>query len=169
MSESKTPDGLNKDTAIICPHGIQYNLCPSIACQTRFKAHKFDDVVKENSRLCQERDQLKAESVTFRNAQKACEDCDGPTMEEVRQLNAERDAQYEENVHRIAEQAKAENERDQLKEDIAALSDSRINLKQSRDQWREVAQDLAQELIDNLAPDLESPALERYNKLKEGK
>ena len=34
-------------------------------------------------------EKLRAENETLRNAQKACEDCDGPTLEEVKQLRAE--------------------------------------------------------------------------------
>jgi hypothetical protein len=38
--------------------------------------------------LKRENNQLRAENETFRNAQKACEDCDGLTMAELKQLRA---------------------------------------------------------------------------------
>lgn len=38
------------------------------------------------ARLERERDEAMWQNQTFRNAQKACEDCDAPTMEEVKQL-----------------------------------------------------------------------------------
>lgn len=39
-----------------------------------------------NDNVYAERDQLREENQTLRNAQKACEDCDAPTIEEVKQL-----------------------------------------------------------------------------------
>jgi len=120
-------------------------------------------------------------------------------VEFAKALEQELERQYEENVHRIAEQAKAENERDQLKEliekekcttrHICGAHLGNLNgcpacerdqlkaevekLERQRNTGLETISRLAGErdqwLNDGLAPGLESPMLERYNKLKEGK
>jgi chromosome segregation ATPase len=49
----------------------------------------YEECKANVERLERENAELKAQNVTFRNAQKACEDCDAPTMEELTKLRAE--------------------------------------------------------------------------------
>ncbi len=46
----------------------------------------YKHAVESENRIYKERDQLREQNQTLRNAQKACEDCDAPTAEEVKQL-----------------------------------------------------------------------------------
>jgi hypothetical protein len=50
---------------------------------------EYGDLCATNESLAKERDQLRAENITFRAAQKICADCDAPTNEEVAKLRAE--------------------------------------------------------------------------------
>lgn len=46
----------------------------------------YKHAVEAENRIYKERDELREQNQTLRNAQKACEDCDAPTMDEVKQL-----------------------------------------------------------------------------------
>lgn len=46
----------------------------------------YKHAVESENRIYKERDELREQNQTLRNAQKACEDCDAPTMDEVKQL-----------------------------------------------------------------------------------
>lgn len=45
-------------------------------------------IEQATAKLRAENERLRAENMTFRNAMKACEDCDSVTMEEVKQMRA---------------------------------------------------------------------------------
>ena len=62
-----------------------------------------------------------------------------------------------------------ERELKQLQAWLNACIATKDRVAEDRDQWRAVAEQLAQELTDNLAPGLPSPALDEYEKLKQTK
>lgn len=69
---------------------------------------------------------LELENVTFRNAQKACEDCDAPTLAETKQLRADNAALREANA-RAAERIREEQQRTERAQAEAATLKSENN------------------------------------------
>ena len=65
---------------------------PKYQGNTSYGLKEIEELIDNNRKLERERDQLRKDNQTLRNAQKACEDCDAPTMEEVKHLRKVADA-----------------------------------------------------------------------------
>ncbi len=54
-------------------------------------------------------------------------------------------------------------------ESLKASGEDWVKAKEDRDKWQAMAKELAQELTDNLAPEIQSPALERFSEMDKSK
>jgi polyhydroxyalkanoate synthesis regulator phasin len=77
---------------------------------------------------------LEAQNHTFRNAQKACEDCDGPTMAEVKQLR-ERIAELETGLSLIG---RALEDHDKLISELLVLQAQVAKMREALTNWNRV-------------------------------